>query len=102
MKPVIAAALAVGLALPLSPATRTPSLATSEAVHRAGMILAQYGAPKEDEPGADAEQTPEEDPQAPGPTTPPDNEGDSNIAPPPGATVPPGCIFNKGPLELIV
>jgi hypothetical protein len=66
------------------------------------MILAQSGAPKEDEPGADAERAPEEGSQAPGPAAPPDNEGDSNIAPPPGATEPPGCIFTKRPLELIV
>jgi len=104
MKPVVAAMLAVGLAMPLLPATRTPSLDTCSALHRTGMALAQSDAPKEDAPEADAERAPQEDPEAPGATTPPpDSEGDSNIASPPSATEePPGCIFNKGPLELIV
>jgi hypothetical protein len=102
MKPVVAAMLAAGLALPLLPATRTSSLDARGALHRTGMALAQSDAPKEDAPGADAERAPREDPQAPGAAPPPDSEGDSNIASPPSATEPPGCIFNKGPLELIV
>ncbi len=103
MKPVVAAMLAAGLAMPLLPATRTPSLDTCGALHRTGMALAQSDAPKEDAPGADAERAPRGRSGGAGCSAPPpDSEGDSNIASPPSATEPPGCIFNKGPLELIV
>lgn len=72
----------------------------------AGMELAQNAEPKEDMPDANPD-APTADgsngvkPQAPGDNDNDDDGAGSDQAPPDTAQ-PPGCIFQKGPLDLIV
>jgi hypothetical protein len=73
----------------------------------AGMELAQNGEPKEDTPDANPG-TPSDDgpkrvtPQAPGDNDNGEDGAGSDQATPPDTAQPPGCIFQKGPLDLIV
>lgn len=70
--------------------------------HCAGMELVQYDAPKENEPDDDnvapPERAPEPDTQPPG-----DDGVNQDVIPPPDdGRDPPGCVFTKQPLELLV
>ncbi|MBY0559546.1 hypothetical protein [Hyphomicrobium sp.] len=73
----------------------------------AGMELAQNGEPKEDTPDANPG-TPSDDgsdgvkPSAPGDNDNGEDGAGSDQALPPDTAQPPGCIFRKGPLDLIV
>ncbi|MBS0267499.1 MAG: hypothetical protein JSS54_00815 [Proteobacteria bacterium] len=70
----------------------------------AGMELVQDASPKEDSPKVDPDTTPDDgtsgQPEAPGDNDHNDNGAGSDQASPPDAV--PGCIFRKGPLDLIV
>lgn len=71
----------------------------------AGMKLIQDASPKEDSPNVDPDTTPDDGtsgqtPKAPGDNDNNDDGADSDQASPPDAV--PGCIFRKGPLDLIV
>lgn len=89
-----------GFAIVLVPALAAP-WAGACSFHCAGMELAQYDAPKENEPGDDSDAPPERSPEPD--TQPPGDDGaNPDVAPPPDDTDPPGCIFTKQPLELLV
>jgi hypothetical protein len=89
-----------GLAVTLVPALAAP-WAGGCSYHCAGMELAQYDAPKENEPGEDSDAPPERSPEPD--TQPPGDDGaNPDVAPPPYGTDPPGCVFTKQPLELLV
>ncbi|MBS0238163.1 MAG: hypothetical protein JSR89_07055 [Proteobacteria bacterium] len=70
----------------------------------AGMELVQDASPKEDSPKVDPDTTPDDgtsvQPEAPGDNDSNDDGAGSDQASPPDAV--PGCIFRKGPLDLIV
>lgn len=71
----------------------------------AGMELVQGASPKEDSPDVDPDTTPDDGTggqksQEPGDNDNNDDGGGSDQASPPDAV--PGCIFQKGPLDLIV
>jgi len=73
----------------------------------AGMALVQNAAPKDDTPDANPDTTPGDgangvQPQAPGDNDNGDDGAGSDEATPPDTAQPPGCIFQKGPLDLIV
>ena len=90
-----------GLAVTLVPAPAAP-WAGACSFHCAGMELAQYDAPKENEPDDDnvapPERAPEPDTQPPG-----DDGANQDVIPPPDdGRDPPGCVFTKQPLELLV
>ena len=103
MKSVTSAVCAAGIAIWLVPAFGASTFDTRGTFHRTGMVLAQSSAPKEDEPGADADRGLKGSPLEPVPkTSPPTNDEGNSEAVPPSDAVPPGCIFNKKPLELIV
>jgi hypothetical protein len=103
MKSVVTAVFAAGLANQLLPAFAPSTVDIRGTLNRAGMVLAQSSAPKEDEPGAAADRGLQGPPREPAPkTSPPANDEGNSGAAPPSDAAPPGCIFNKGPLELIV
>jgi hypothetical protein len=90
-----------GLAVTIVPAHAAPWAGTCS-FHCAGMELAQNDAPKENEPDdnsvAPPERAPEPDTQSPG-----DDGSSPDVIPPPDdGTNPPGCVFTKQPLELLV
>jgi len=71
----------------------------------AGMELGQGASPKEDSPNVDPDTTPDDgmggqNSEAPGDNDNNDDGAGSDEASPPDAV--PGCIFHKGPLDLIV
>jgi len=71
----------------------------------AGMELVQEASPKEDSPNVDPDTTPDDGtsgqpPEAPGDNDNNDDGAGSDQASPPDVV--PGCIFRKGPLDLIV
>jgi hypothetical protein len=94
------ATLGWGLAVTLVPALAGP-WAGGWPYHCAGMELAQYDAPKENEPGDDSDAPPERSPD-PDTQQPGDKGANPDVAPPPDGTDPPGCVFTKQPLELLV
>lgn len=107
---VVTAALALPGSLLTSPSVAAPKPVAIVSPCCAGMTLVQDRAPKNDAPGiddgADDDQTPE-DGQQPSDQPPPskDDNGadpDPDQAQPPDTAEPPGCIFRKGPLDLLV
>lgn len=90
-----------GLAVTFAPTHAAP-WAGSCMFHCAGMELVQYAAPKENEPDDDNVAPPERDPEPD--TQPPGDDGANQdvIPPPDDGRDPPGCVFTKQPLELLV
>jgi hypothetical protein len=72
------------------------------------MELAQNAAPKEDAPDVNPNPQPDDRANGAGAQPPADNDDDDGVgsgsdqASPPDTAQPPGCIFQKGPLDLIV
>ena len=89
-----------GLAVTLVPAPAAPR-AGACSFHCAGMELAQYDAPKENEPGDDSDAPPERSPE-PDAQPPGDDQASPDVITPPDGTDPPGCVFTNQPLELLV
>jgi hypothetical protein len=89
-----------GLAVTLVPAPAAP-WAGACSFHCAGMELAQYDAPKENEPGDDSDAPPERSPE-PDAQPPGDDQASPDVITPRDGTDPPGCVFTNRPLELLV
>ena len=89
-----------GFGVTLVPALAAP-WAGAWSYHCAGMELAQYDAPKENEPGDDSDAPPERSPE-PDAQPPGDEQASPDVITPPDGTDPPGCVFTNQPLELLV
>ncbi|SFV25733.1 hypothetical protein [Hyphomicrobium facile] len=88
-------------------ADRAANYDASQFLSCAGMELAQNGEPKEDTPRSYPDTTPGDGPHGVKPSAPGDNDNGedgagSDQALPPDTAQPPGCIFQQGPLDLIV
>lgn len=88
-------------------ADRAANCDASQFLSCAGMELAQNGEPKEDTPDANPGTPSDDGPYGVKPPASGDNDNGedgagSDQASPPDTAQPPGCIFQKGPLDLIV
>ena len=95
-----------GLAVTQVATLAVPWAGACSAFHCAGMELAQYDAPKKNEPGDQDNGVAPPDSQAPEPDTqlPGTDQANPDVITPPsddGADLP-GCVFTKQPLELLV